>query len=228
MEDLEEVKESKNKGKRVTKQYGYEFKLRAVKLLAEKGLPASLLGKELKVSTSTLFGWLRAYRKNGEAGLRGRVGKPGTRRKLPRPVREKIVEIKKREPFFGVKRISHLLKRVFFLSASPETVRQTLREESLIVPSRKPSQHNISRPRFFERATPNQMWQTDIFTFRLGGRYAYLIGFIDDYSRYLVGLELYRSQTGENVMEVYRRAVSEYGVPKEMLTDRGSAVGDKS
>jgi hypothetical protein len=25
------------------------------------------------------------------------------------------------------------------------------------------------RPRFFERATPNQMWQTDIFTFRLPG-----------------------------------------------------------
>jgi hypothetical protein len=37
----------------------------------------------------------------------------------------------------------------------------------------------------------------------------------------MVGLELYRSQTGENVMEVYRRAVAEYGVPKEMLTDRG-------
>ncbi len=28
------------------------------------------------------------------------------------------------------------------------------------------------------------MWQGDIFPFRLGGRYAYLIGFIDDYSRY--------------------------------------------
>jgi transposase InsO family protein len=221
MEEMEEVRESKSKGKRVTRQFSYGFKLRAVKLMTEEGLPASLLGKELRVSTSTLFGWLRAYRKNGEAGVRGRVGKPGVRRKLPKPVREKIIEIKKREPLFGVKRISHLLKRVFFLSASPETVRQTLREESLIVPSRKPSQHNISRPRFFERATPNQMWQTDIFTFRLGGRYAYLIGFIDDYSRYMVALELYRSQTGENVMEVYRRAVAEYGVPKEMLTDQG-------
>ena len=221
MEEIEEVKESKSKGKRITRQYSYEFKLHAVKLMTEEGLPASLLGKELKVSISTLFGWLRAYRKNGEAGIRGRVGRAGARRKLLKPVREKIIEIKKREPLFGVKRISHLLKRAFFLSASPETVRQTLREESLIVPTRKKPQHNISRPRFFERATPNQMWQTDIFTFRLGGRYAYLIGFIDDYSRYMVGLELYRSQTGENVMEVYRRAVSEYGVPKEMLTDQG-------
>jgi hypothetical protein len=37
----------------------------------------------------------------------------------------------------------------------------------------------------------------------------------------MVGLELYRSQTADQVMEVYRRAVGEYGVPKEMLTDRG-------
>jgi hypothetical protein len=65
------------------------------------------------------------------------------------------------------------------------------------------------------------MWQSDIFTFRLGGRYAYLIGFIDDYSRYMVGLELYRSQTADQVLEVYRRAVGEYGVAKEVLTDRG-------
>jgi hypothetical protein len=44
---------------------------------------------------------------------------------------------------------------------------------------------------------------------------------IDDYSRYMVGLELYRSQTADQVIEVYRRAVGEYGVPKEVLTDRG-------
>jgi transposase InsO family protein len=44
-------------------------------------------------------------------------------------------------------------------------------------------------PRFFERATPNQMWQSDIFTFRLGARYPYVIAFLDDYSRYVVGSE---------------------------------------
>ena len=65
------------------------------------------------------------------------------------------------------------------------------------------------------------MWQSDIFTFRLGGRYAYLIGYIDDYSRYMTGLDLFRSQTGENVIEVYRRAVGESGPPQEMLTDNG-------
>jgi transposase InsO family protein len=222
MENVEGVKKkSKRKESRYGKRYGVEFKLRCVKLRLEEGISVSLLSEEVGASKDVIRRWVRAYQERGEAGLRNRVIPAGSQRKLPGPVREKIVEIKKREPLFGVKRISHLLKRAFFLSASPETVRRALKEESLIVPSKKKIKHNLSRPRFFERSTPNQMWQSDIFTFRLGGRNAYLIGFIDDYSRYTVGLEMYRSQTADQVLEVYRRAVGEYGVPKEMLTDQG-------
>ena len=225
MENVGQVKEVKKRCKggegQFGKRYGFEVKLRCVKLRLEEGLPISLLSKEVGASQDAVRRWVKAYQERGEQGLRDRVVPAGSRRKIPRPVREKIVEIKKREPFFGVQRISHLLKRAFFLSASPETVRRTLKEESLLAPSSKSSRRNVSRPRFFERATPNQLWQSDIFTFRLGGRYAYLIGFIDDYSRYVVGLEIYRSQTAGQVLEVYRRAIGEYGVPKEMLTDRG-------
>jgi transposase InsO family protein len=222
MEDVEEVKK-KHKGKegQYGKRYGLEFKLRCVKLHLEEGIPISLLSKEAGASEDVIRRWARAYQERGEAGLRRGVAPAFFRQKLPEPVREKIVEIKKQEPLFGVKRISHCLKRLFFLSASPETVRRTLGAASLIVPSPKKPHRNMTRPRFFERSTPNQLWQSDIFTFRLGGRYAYLIGFIDDYSRYMVGLELYRTQTADQVLEVYRRAIGEYGVPKEMLTDRG-------
>jgi len=222
MEEVEKVrKKRKGKESRYGKRYGFEIKLRCVKLRLEEGVPLALLSKEVGASKDVIRRWAKAYQERGEAGLRDQLVPKRSQRKLPGPVREKIVEIKKREPLFGVKRISHLLKRAFFLSASPETVRRTLKEESLLVPTRKKPKHNITRPRFFERSIPNQLWQSDIFTFRLGGRYAYLIGFIDDYSRYVVGLELYRSQTAEQVLEVYRRAVGEYGVPKEVLTDRG-------
>jgi len=222
MENVAGVKrKSKRKESRYGKRYELEFKLRCVKLRLEEGLPISLLSEEVGASKDVIRRWVRAYQERGEAGLQNRIVSAGRRRKLPGPVREKIVEIKKREPLFGVKRISHLLRRAFFLSASPETVRRTLRAESLIGPSKKKHRRNLTRPRFFERSTPNQMWQSDIFTFRLGGRYAYLIGFVDDYSRYVVGLELYRTQTADQVLEVYRRAIGEYGVPKEMLTDRG-------
>jgi hypothetical protein len=88
------------------------------------------------------------------------------------PITGKIIELKQQNPTFGIKRISQVLRRVFFLPASPETVRQKLHAVELMSAPTPPKRRNMVRPRFFERATPNQMWQTDIFTFRLGGKYA--------------------------------------------------------
>jgi transposase InsO family protein/transposase-like protein len=209
----------KKKGPDSGQRYSTEFKLEIVKKYLEESIPISIIVQECSVSAGTIRSWVRAYRSTGKAGL----DHPFTNKKptLPTPVKQKIVAIKEANPFFGIKRISQVLRRVFFLQASPETVRKTLHARSLISPPSKKRVKNVTRPRFFERSTPNQMWQTDIFTFRLGGHYAYLIGYIDDYSRYMTGLELFRSQTGQNVIEVYRRAASEYNPPKEMLTDQG-------
>jgi transposase InsO family protein len=96
-----------------------------------------------------------------------------------------------------------------------------LKDQGLSQPVKKRRKKNPAKPRFFERAKPNQLWQSDIMTFRLAGKNAYLIGYLDDYSRYITGLGLYRSQTAEHVIETYRQAVGGYGVPKEVLTDNG-------
>ena len=202
-----------------SRRYGADFKLQVVKKFLEESVPIEVIRQECGISINSVRRWVRAYRSEGEAGLA--IRRNGNGRGLPSPVKQKIVELKEANPLFGIKRISQLLKRAFFLTASPETVRKTLHSESLMTAPPKKRQRNITRPRFFERSTPNQLWQTDIFTFRLGGRYAFLIGFIDDYSRYITGLELFRSQTAQNVIEVYRRAASEYNPPKEMLTDNG-------
>ena len=211
---------AKRKYKSHGKRYTTDFKLKAVKLFIEESIPITVIEKEFRLSSTTVYNWIRSYRRFGEAGLESKYRTGG--KSLATPVKKKIVEIKQANSLFGIKRISHLLKRAFFLSACPETVRKTLHESSLMSPpQRKKPQRNMVRPRFFERSTPNQLWQTDIFTFRLGGRYAYLIGYIDDYSRFMTGLELFRSQTAQNVIELYRRAASEYNPPKEMLTDNG-------
>ena len=221
MSPVESIQEGSKKRKfpKRSKRYGPDFKLQVVKKYLEESIPVSVIRQECGVSGETVGRWVRAYRRHGETGLATSYNGKG--RSLPAPVRQKIFEVKEANPLFGIKRISQFLKRSFFLSASPETVRKTLHTKSLITPPPKKRQRNITRPRFFERSVPNQLWQTDIFTFRLGGHYAYLIGYIDDYSRYITGLELFRSQTGQNVIEVYRRAASEYNPPKEMLTDNG-------
>lgn len=206
-------------------RYSFEFKLKAVRLHLQEGFSQDLVCKEMGMGSSSLAVWVRAYRERGEEGLRplpppGGGGGRG-RSRLPAPVSEKIVELKRLNPWWGIKRIAQVLRRMFLLQASPETVRVRLHEAGLMNEPPPKARRNLTRPRFFERATPNQMWQSDIFTFRLGGRYAYLIAFLDDYSRFVVGADLFRSPTAQAVIEVYRVAAAEYQPPKEMLTDNG-------
>jgi transposase InsO family protein len=226
-------------GRKYTRPQSYAVKRRAVQLHVEEGAPIDLIARELGVNVSAIYDWLHQYKTHGEEGLRPKPSgvKAGKKHPVQSPVRrlihDQIVTLKREQPAFGVKRIAHTLRRIFHLSASPETVRQTLHREKLITPKKKKTPSNPSKPRFFERATPNQMWQSDIFPFKLGGEavrppewlgpggYAYLIGFIDDHSRYITALEVFRSQTADNLMEVFRRGVGAHGVPKEMLTDNG-------
>jgi transposase InsO family protein len=203
----------------VRRCFTLEDRVRAVKLHLEEGFTQEMVAQEMGISSAAVYKWTARYRLQGEEALKSRLAaRPDAQ--LPQPIRDKILALKREEPSRGIKRISQLLRRVFFLPASAETVRKTLKEQGLIKPPPKP-RRNLVRPRFFERATPNQMWQTDIFTFRLGGRYAYLIGFMDDYSRFMVGADLFRSHTADNVLEVFRVAAAEYQPPKEMLTDNG-------
>jgi transposase InsO family protein len=188
----------------------------------EEGFSAELIARQMGVGQSTLSKWARLYRDQGEAGLKSK--KAGPRRQRPKvaaAVKTKVVELQRRHPDLGIQKISQFLRRVLFLPVSRETVRRTLHEQQLLKKPKPQPRRNPPQPRFFERSTPNQMWQTDIFTFRLGGKNAYLIGFLDDYSRYVVGLDVFRSQTAEHVLEVYRTAIAEYGVPKEVLSDQG-------
>ena len=204
--------------------YPHAFRLKAVKLRVEEGYSLKLIAQEMGCTPNSISRWVDCYERYGEAGLRERELPERNRKKRPRrspAVRAKIRELKREDPSRGVRRISDLLRRVFLLKAAPSTVHAELTEAGLMEsPKRKP-QRNPGKPRFFERSTPNQLWQSDIMSFRLKGKAVYLIGYIDDYSRYIVGLGLYRSQTGEAVLETYRRAVGDYGCPKEMLTDNG-------
>ena len=201
--------------------YPPAVRLKAVRLHLEDGCTLAAVATELGVSRDVVHNWVRQYRADGEAGLQPKPRAPRAA-KVASAIQAQVIELKQQHPSFGVQRIADTLKRWFFLGASPTTVRQTLHAAKLMdPPTPAKRRRNVTRPRFFERATPNQMWQSDICTFRLGGRNAYLIGFIDDCSRYITGLGLYRSQTAALVLEVYRRAIGEYGVPKEMLTDNG-------
>ena len=213
------------KPKRARPVYTAELRRKAVRLHLDRGLKLDLVAQAIGVDRTTVWNWVDRYRKHGEAGLSTPVngsGKTAHKPKLPAAVHEAIVAVKQEHPAFGVRRIAQWLQRSLFLPASPETVRRTLHQAAVpLPPPQQKRRRNRTKPRFFERATPNQLWQSDIFTFQLNGQNAHAIAFIDDHSRFIVGLGLYRAAVTENVLEVYRRASAQYGAPKEMLTDQG-------
>jgi transposase InsO family protein len=65
-----------------------------------------------------------------------------------------------------------------------------------------PTRPHPDKVRRFERATPNQLWQTDLFTFMLKrqNRRVYRVAFMDDQSRFLTGYGLYASQASALVL----------------------------
>lgn len=71
---------------------------------------------------------------------------------------------------------------------------------------------------------PNDLWQADIMG-RIRFPYlgdAYLIGNIDDCSRFILGAKFFSKQTQMNVFRVWYHCLFQWGLPKAMLQDKGS------
>src|SRR5438045_6519606 len=106
---------------------------------------------------------------------------------------------------------------------SPNAVARVLKEAGYVfdeIPTRSHQDHI----REFERARPNQLWQTDLFTFILKrqNRRVYLVAFMDDHSRFITSYGLHASQSSALVLETLRAGLTSYGSPEEILTHNGS------
>jgi len=189
-----------------------------------KGLTLSEITSLYGVRGTTAGDWTRAYEARGLAGLE--PAPKGRRRDHTARVEaagQAIEEIVKSNPEAGVSKVQGALFRQGFLNLARETVRKLLRGQGHPPQTVRFRRRNRpARTRTFERANPNDLWQTDIMTFMLKGQYrVYVIGFLDDNSRFITGWGLYRFQTNANVQEVFRAAIEKHGLPKEVLSDNG-------
>ena len=158
------------------------------------GLPAGDFAPLVGLSKHTLYLWKKRFVQQGPAGLaeRPRGLSPGS--KLSEVTKCTIVMLKELHLDWGCQRISDELLRGPALAASAAAVARVLHEAGYQLEERvtRPHPEKVQR---FERARPNQLWQTDLFTFVLKrqNRRLYLVGFMDDHSRFLVGYGLHAS-----------------------------------
>ena len=186
-------------------------------------LPAGDFAALVGVSKHTLYLWKKKFDAQGPAGLmdRPKGGPRGSR--LPELTKRTILMLKRANPEWGCQKISDMLTRGPALPASASAVAQVLHEAGYEMEEVTTRPHP-DKVRFFERARPNQLWQTDLFTFILKrqNRRVYLVAFMDDHSRFIVSYGLHASQSTALVLEVLRSGIASHGSPEEILTDNGT------
>jgi transposase InsO family protein len=196
-----------------------EVKILALEAL-ESGLSAKEVGDLVGVGFGTIHKWRKDYNESGVEGLCRKASSIAIRKQCS-VLKEKIVARRRENPEHGVRRIRDDLRRQEGLEVSAEKVRTVVNDAGLGNPPPQPRR----RPpgvRRFERSCPNAMWQIDIFTFQLKRMYpVYLIGILDDHSRYLTGWGLFRQQNADAVLEVLKGSIGQWGAPREILSDNG-------
>jgi transposase InsO family protein len=204
-------------------QFTPEQRLLVLDAWRRSGLPAGDFAPLVGISKHTLYSWQKKFEAEGPAGLADKPRGAPAGSRLPEPTRRAILMLKESHPDWGCQRISDLLLRGPALPASPSAVARVLREAGYVT-QEEPSKPHVPKVTFFERARPNQLWQTDLFTFVLKrqNRRVYLVAFLDDHSRFVVGYGLHASQSTALVLEVFRAAIAGFGTPEEVLTDNGT------
>jgi transposase InsO family protein len=231
-----------SKPRKVT-QYGFETKSKvASRVLAGESLRE--VCSELKIDSSTAYGWVRQARENGGnlESLRPKSKRPNLQPKLTSQwIIDKIIRLKKDKPEKGAAGVSEHLLRFESIKLSPKTIGKIFKKYGLVdgdagaaearhhtkKDDKKQLEQQIEKDtgewERFSRPNPNDLWQMDIMGFYIRDAHkVYLISALDDCSRMIVGWGLFREQTADNVLEVLRGSLVRFGAPREILTDQGA------
>jgi transposase InsO family protein len=217
-----------------------EQRYRAV-LAVLGGAGVSEVAVEVGVSRQSLSSWKRRYLAAGLAGLADQPKRPRSSPWQTCPEVEALVcELRRGHPRWGALRLVHELDTAAGL-------RERLRELAEPVPSRS-TVHRIlvrhgllagrakRKPREYrrwERESAMALWQTDIvggvFLASHGGEpvEAKVVTGVDDHSRYCVIATVVLRASGRAVCLALVRAMREYGIPEEILSDNGKQFTDR-
>lgn len=205
-------------------RYTPEQRRQAVEAQAQSGLSLEEFGRLWGVGARALGRWRRAYTASGTPGLERKAYPKGSRAGTPETTQDSILAAQQRFPDFGLRKVRDWLLRFRGVKTSVPTVRKVLEAAGTRRPQEKAKQRRgPAQVRFFERARPNQLWQSDITQLWLAkqSRHLYLTVFLDDHSRFVVSWVLATHHKKEMVIECLLDGIARFGKPGEVLTDQG-------
>ncbi|PYY22167.1 MAG: hypothetical protein DMG62_14995 [Acidobacteria bacterium] len=195
-----------------------EQRVQFVVAAIRKEKPFRTLCKEFGVSTPTGRLWLRRYRAQGIEGIAERSRRPHhSPRKTSTGIEERVVEIRRRYPDWGARKLAYELQRSG-MKLTVSTVHRILLRYGLV---REQDRHP-SAPQRFEREAPNELWQMDFKSPIRWGTPVGPLSVLDDHSRYVIVLHAIGQARSDLVRAQLQAAFSECGLPQGMLMDHGT------
>jgi transposase InsO family protein len=197
---------------------GLRFRIRCVRTALDEGIAAA---PALGTSRASLHRWRRRYEEGGLEALRQRPrGPAGT--SLPAWV-ERAVIVVRLLTYWNSKRLAAEFARRGIYPVSHRAVDALLAD----LGTARPSVGRARGPRY-ERSRPNELWHIDIkgpfWLQRARGEYTkvWIVGLVDDHSRFLIGLRVLPRPSTEPILAWLRDCFELVGLPLEVMSDNGS------
>jgi transposase InsO family protein len=187
--------------------------------------PVSEVARSYGVARSWVCALLARYQAEGEAAFEPRSRRPKTSPSaISADTVELIIRLRKELAGQGLdagpQTVAWHLEHHHQLKVSAATVSRYLSRQGLVTPD--PSKRPRSSYIRFQAEMPNECWQSDFTHYPLAsGTDTEILTWLDDHSRYALSVTAHDRVTGPIVLQTFRSACAEHGVPAATLTDNG-------
>jgi putative transposase len=183
----------------------------------EKGKPPEDIARFVRVPRRRIYQLKKQYK---NTGLIPELKDPGRKKKHLDPEFERIIleayEIYKSGPVI----LEKIIKVYYGVAIPHNTIYRVMLMHHLVIEN--PRKKRQRKWVLFERKHSMSLWQGDWKEFEFQGRKQWIIAFLDDSSRLITCYGVFSSPTTENTITILNQGFSEYGTPREILTDHGT------
>ena len=187
--------------------------------------------REYTFSRSCIKNWYLSYKKYGIKALEVKTrNDKNTSRKLSNETIERIQTLREEFPrITGTAIYKKLIEEGYInqKDISLSTILRYIKSNNL-----KANQIVNTERRMFEMEHVNLCWQADTSVgpyIKIDGvKYkTYIIMFIDDKSRLIMGYDVFLNDNAINMQKVFKNAIKTYGKPKRLFVDNGGPYDNK-
>ena len=204
------------KKKRVARIYTPSERARAIELADEVGVTAA--ARELGMTRFSIYDWQRRLGLFN-AGKLESSPLEGSDEDVEAQRDVEILDIWKTHPGLGPSQIRNQLRRAG-MKISVHRVRRVMEANGYVPP--KVKRTNV-HDRRYEAVRPNHLLHLDFLHQYINKLNVYVLLILDDYSRFIVGAQLWEGERADIVLETFEGATQRHGRPEMVMSDGGSA-----